>query len=313
MRTRVAASLLFLAVVLGWVVPVDAEVSATRRSGRAHTLLMDRLSITDGADPVPTLGWAAYSNAAAVGTLLNPSGEARDDGRPDVVWHPTTGSPVVVWAYNNGTDHDIAFSAWTGTQWSAIVFLTASTDDEIDPRAFIEHDGTVHVVWWVDSDEPKVMMTRRNPTTGHWLAPLRVSAVDEQARKPTVAVLGQVPRVAYELEPGTNFQAGREIVVRRWEGDVFASEQTVPAGINAEGLEPLLRVLGDTIWLEWFESATELGYARRAAGSADWGSPATVTLFGDSWIDVEDARKRVALQIWLTPPDVTDPGPTTPD
>ncbi|MCP3919290.1 MAG: hypothetical protein GY711_27440, partial [bacterium] len=91
--------------------------------------------ITEGADPIPL--WQPL-RPLPPGQILNPDGATRGDGRPDMtvrtLENPTRFWPVVVWAYNNGSEHDVAFSEWDGAQWTPVEFLTTAAGDELDPR-----------------------------------------------------------------------------------------------------------------------------------------------------------------------------------
>ncbi len=116
-----------------------AEISSSRGSNdSARTLIMGdtRVSITDGADPVLNIPWDRY-RPAFNHQVLNESGAIRPDGRPDIFFQASKQWPFVVWAYNNGPDHDIAYSEWNGHGWSPTVMLTSGPEDEVDPRVFI--------------------------------------------------------------------------------------------------------------------------------------------------------------------------------
>ena len=65
------------------------------------------------------------------------SGDLRPDGPPDVAFRPASGEPVVTWAYNNGTDHDIAIASATTAGWSQTLFLTSSVADERTAHAWL--------------------------------------------------------------------------------------------------------------------------------------------------------------------------------
>ena len=104
------------------------------------------MAIFDDPDPIGSFGWQ-QTRVIPAERILNVSGADRGDGRPDITFL-ADGKSAVTWAYWAGTDFDIAYSEWEGSAWTPVEFLTASTNDELDPRVFVESDGTVHVTWW---------------------------------------------------------------------------------------------------------------------------------------------------------------------
>ena len=94
--------------------------------------------ITDSPDPIG-LAWQLFRPAAP--RVLNAEGYERGDGPRDLTSLPD-GRPVAVWAYNTGADHDVALSAWTGSSWGQTEFVTVGLEDDLDPRLFVEADGT---------------------------------------------------------------------------------------------------------------------------------------------------------------------------
>ena len=121
-RRRFVA-LLVVTLAAGLVQTPRAEVSGSHRNdGLVDMLVMGPLGITDGVDPIPQI-WKQYRPLPPE-WVLNPSGELRGDGRPDVAFHRPSGAPVVVWAYNHGESHDIAISSWEADGWSPVELIT---------------------------------------------------------------------------------------------------------------------------------------------------------------------------------------------
>jgi len=316
--------LVVFSLLVGLILPCSttfAEVSASRGSGdSARTLIGGSIvGITDGADPVLDVPWDRI-RLAADAQVLNEGGPVRPDGRPDVVFSPSHFWPFVVWAYNNQSDHDIAYAEWTGNDWSTIGYLTAGPENEVDPRAFISKEGRIYVVWWVDAAVPYVMLTSRRPVSPDWEAPMRVTPAGEAALRPTVVAIGNVVRIAYERSANVGISSPRELVIRRLNGTgQFDIEHVVTSGATPE-LDPILHVLSGKLWLDWKHSETEFGYVVLGVVLGDsWGQAARRPWNDRSWIGVEDARR--AIQITVAeladtvspvPPDSESETPTDP-
>jgi hypothetical protein len=300
--------LLGLIVVLGcgaWQL-ARAEVSAQGSTHKAvYTLLMDHLiSITDGADPIPTVRWKPFRMETHRVNMLNPSGEIRHDGRPDVFIRPENGWPVVVWAYNNGTDHDIAFAEWRGEGWSPVRFLTSSVADEVDPRVFIDRQHNVHVVFWVDGNDPHVRMISRPgaSTIPEWDFSVRVTPPGEDARRPTVAVAGSVLWIAYESRLDHDAVTASEMVVlQRGPGDSFTRTVRLPAQ-RGDTLDPILHVHQGHLWLDWKLSDDKFVWIELRPGG--WSEPHVVPWIDRTWVGVESLRLLIRRRVMSEPPTI---------
>jgi hypothetical protein len=169
-----------------------AEVSALPQGPVVDTLILG--TITEDSDPITS--WLQY-RPASPSEVLNPGGHARGDGRPDLASKPgTLGWPLAIWAWNTGADHDIAYAEWNGGAWGPIEFLTAGIEDELDPRLFVESDGTLHAAWWLDGPVDRVFLVTK-PAGSIWGLPVEVVT---GGRRPSVAVDGGTLRVAFERD-----------------------------------------------------------------------------------------------------------------
>jgi hypothetical protein len=241
----------------------------------------------------------------ASNTALNTTGDVRNDGSPDTAYHPTTHRPYVVWAYDNGPDRDIAFSRWADDGWTAEEFLTAGTEDELDPRVFVGPGGDVHVVWWVDGPTPYVLMTSRATHLDGWSTPVRVSPSGEMARRPTVAVHQGVVRVAYERETSNEPTVSRELVVRRLDADRGFVDEHALAVPTLNRLDPVLHVESGRLWMDWKHSDSRFGSTERI--TAGWTAPALHTWSDPSWVGIESARRSIRRNL-LAGPGLSDVG-----
>ena len=287
-RMRVLALTVILA---GAAVPWRAEVSANTRfdERRPSTIMMDLVAgITDGADPIPQLRWIPYRKILPR-QILNPSGAARRDGRPDAVFHPVLGAAFVTWAYNNGTEHDIAFAHWNGLTWTTPEFVTSDTENHIDPRINLSAVGGIQIVWAVDGEDSRILFSRRRIDDGRWSDPVRVTAPREHVANPTIAAIGDSVWVAYEEVVEVDGEVRPMITVREFDPD--------SANVNAWRLptqllkfsEPILHVGRDRAWLEWRFSQDQFAWIVLRGPLA--GEPHFEPWLDRSWVGSEDVRK----------------------
>lgn len=274
---------------LCWVAastPAWGEVSTDLQSGQAcGTLIM---GIIEEPDPIGVTAWQPLRPIPSE-RILNADGFARGDGPPDVAWKPSTGWPAVVWAYEAGGGHDIAFAEWMGTAWSAAQFLVSGMEDELDPRLFIEPDGAVHVVWWAPGATDRVFVVSREAGASSWSPPLEVTAAGQPGRGPSAAVFEGVMRVSYE-RPSSQPEMVQEVVVVRREADSFTVELVAPTS-RAERLDPILHVEAGHFWLDWKQGAVELGCAEVAPSG--WSGLQSTAWSDSSWVGAEEVRRQI--------------------
>jgi len=274
-----------------------AEVAADRNRDVVSTIVVG--VIVD--DPNPIGLWFQH-RANTDSRILNPDGDPRGDGRPDLFFGPS-GRPTVAWAYNLGTDHDIAFSQWNADAWSTIEFVTASTDDERDPRIFVEPDGTLHVVWWTAGAIDRVYLQSRqwDADLALWTPPVQVSADTHSARRPSVVVHQGQLLIAYERsfatgEAGEPVPVNQEIIVatRASAGDAF-SYATVVSTTNLERLDPILHRERGQVWLDWIHDFEFFGCSERR--NASWSPLVLEPRLDDSWLGEEQVRRIIRRDV----------------
>jgi len=296
----VAVALLAAALLGAWG-QVAAEVSADHGTGRdVHTLLMDIvLGITDGADPIPA-GWTPYRLTRRE-RLLNPSGEIRNDGRPDIVYRRASGWPVVVWAYNNGPDHDIAFAEWAGTGWSDIRFLTAGYADEVDPRVFLGPDGAMYVVWAVARDDPHLMFMRRGGASSLWNTPIRLTPFGDAPARPSIAFFAGAVWLTYETTLAADTTGTRYLVVRNLplENADIRPEQHVIRTERQGDLDPIVHVGNGRLWVEWKHADDRFAWMMYRADT--WGEVIPHPWKDTTWVGIESVRKEIQLLVMRPP------------
>jgi hypothetical protein len=292
---------LTIALLLGIAGAAQAEVSGTpRNDGRVDTIIIADRGITDGVDPIPQV-WHSFRSVPNA-WILNPSGELRGDGWPDVAFRRGSGLPVAVWAYNRGQTYDIAISTWQGDGWRPIEFITNTAANEIDPRVFVRNDGTIDVVWWVDGPSPRVELTTRPSNGDLWEPVRRISDVGEPGRRPSVAFFNEALWVAYERDATESLFNTNEVAVRRNNGDgTFVLEFIAETQYDGP-VRPVLHVRNCRFWMDWRYAEDVFAYAEIPDSN---GSGESLETWNDpSWIGLESIRLIIA-GIVVQAPDTT--------
>lgn len=267
--------------------PMRAEVSAgISASGTLRYVVTSR--IVD-PDPVLRRSWQVLRLDPVV-EPLNPEGDLRGDGPPDLALHPGNGWPAFVWSGTDGTSHGIAFSEWAGSTWAPVEQLTSGPQD-LDPRVFIEVDQTIHVTWWSEGPAARVWMISRPAGSSEWSLPVAVSSEGEAGRRPSVAVSGGSLYVAYE-RPSQQPGVSQEVVVSRRNPDGSFTAEVVAETQQTEGLDAVLHVGAGRFWVDWKQAAGEMAYAKWEP-SGVWALPGTKPWSDESWIGAELVRQLI--------------------
>ncbi len=276
-----------LAVALLWACAesVRGEVSAEPGSNQVNVLV---LGIIEGPDPIPQVLWKPVRNVPPV-RFLNPSGAVRGDGRPDIAMDPVTRWPHVVWSYNTGSDHDIAYSRWTGSEWLPTEFLTASTVNEVDPRIFVD-ESKFYVVWWEPATKTGRMIKR--PRAGSWEA---VEQIGTQVLRPSVATWNGTVLVASEQDEGVG---GKVMLSTRLSTNNYTT-QCIGSAPQEGALNVVLHAEQGKLWLDWRHSDAQFAYSRSVAGV--WTPTATLPWTDTSWVKLEEVRLAIRNIVLASP------------
>ena len=241
------------------------------------------LGIIENPDPIPQAQWSGYEGDPEE----NDGG--RDDGRPDIGFDDR-GQPRVVWAFDTGTDHDIAFTEWNENGWAPDVeFLTAKTVDELDPRIFVDDAGSLFVTWWENTPQQSILYAWRDVATGQWSPPIHVT---DGGRRPSIVVWEDAVHVAYERDSA----GGQEITlaIERLEG--FFSVAPVAETSRTDPLDIVLHVRDGRMWMDWQHSNYLLAFSEFVAGR--WVAPDTRPWNDRSWIGVLSARHDIETELF---------------
>ena len=202
------------------------------------------MGIIENPDPIPQCDWIPL-DAEPDSPQTSRTGE-RDDGRPAFEFDRIKAEPFLIWAYDVGTDHDIAFNAWHKNDWDRrIEFITSSTVDDVDPRLYVDSHNYLHVTWWEDDPASRVMVASRSGNG--WGAPIHV----DSGRRPSVAMWDGALVVAYERDNA--HAAGQEIVFARSLMGTYGPfvSKVVAVTTRTERLDPIVHVRSGVLWIDW--------------------------------------------------------------
>ncbi len=257
-----------------------AEVSIELIGPTSYVVVV---GVIEDPDPIPRLIWEPVRDIPP-SLVLNASGANREDGRPDGVVDPTSGRPVVIWAWATGADHDIALAEWNGSSWANPSYLTSGVADDVDPRITAAPDGTLWAAWWAGGSTPTVSLASRAPGQSVWSVPTVAAFPGGPGRRPSPAVWQGALLVAFERTSGSTQSV---IVATRGSSQSF-SEQVVVSTTRTAPLDPVLHVAAGRLWVDWKHAPGTIAWSEFAGGS--WGPVQTVPWTDPSFFGEHDAR-----------------------
>jgi hypothetical protein len=186
----------------------------------------------------------------------------RRDGPPSLAVSPLTGATVVAWARRSAGGFDVLVSELVGGSWTGPRTVAGSGEDERDPSLVIGDDGTVHLFYWVDGPDPRVLHRQASADLTTWSPALRVSAQDEIASRPAGAFHDGILRVAYERHDLGLDRSPRSIVLSHREGDGWTGE-VLAVSPSATPLWPRPHSEDGVLWVDWDDGAGASGWVRK--------------------------------------------------
>lgn len=248
-RTLLLSSLAALLLTGAVRAEVGALVTDTKNAAAARPYI---LGIIDESDPVGAV-WTPYHNSSARYTVLNPTGWLNEDGPPSILWHPDTKTAIVAWAQKNPDGYDVVVSQHQSTGWTTPQKIAASIPYELDPYLFLDRDGRVHVVYWVEDEGTMWVEHCHAPADlSQWSDPQRVSAQGERASRPAGVYHGDLLFVAYEVE---TFAAlgGKDVVLAQWVDGAFHYEVLATPPSNGP-LWARPHSEAGRLWVDWIDT-----------------------------------------------------------
>lgn len=243
------------------------------------------LSIVENPDPIPMVHWAKLDIDPALPEARTPGDRA--DGRPDINFDRMSETPLVTWAFDTGYDYEIAFNRWLGDDWDPkIEFLSSGSEDDLDPRIFVDGHNKISLIWWQDVGPGRVQLIRHDPMRG-WTPPVQVAA----GRRPSVAMHTGDTVIAFERERADGMT---EIVVGRSGRGAPYIFEVVWTAPTAARLDPVVHSRSGWLWIDW-KDGDRINFRTHQGGS--WQAMKSVPWLDRSWIGEATTRHRVELEV----------------
>jgi len=258
--SRRAATVLAIAVLMlfPWVLRAEVGVHLQTNSGSEFRVPYIIRGLTESPDPFGG-AWHQFSGSPSR-VVLNSEGYLNDDGPPSMALNPFSDIVIVAWARNSASGFDVVVSHLSDDTWSQPQVLADHLDDALDPKLLVDpSDGTVHLVYWISEQSPRVMHRQAPADLSSWTAAVQVSDTGEPASRPHGAIHGGALRVVYEAHNGGLGEPPLEIVMATRDGSTFSTE-TVEISYYPEKNWPEIHSAAGRLWIDWVDSETEVGW-----------------------------------------------------
>jgi len=242
------------------------------------------VGIIENPDPIPQMYWnPTPGDPDFPGTRR--TGE-RDHGRLAYEFDRITREPFLTWAYDVGTDHDIALNVRHKNHWNRkIKFITSSTVDDLDPRLYVDDHNSLYATWWEDDSSSRIMLAKRS--RHGWDASIEIG----RGRRPSVAVWQGDLVVAYERDNAL----GQEIVFARSSmGGPFVPE-VIAVTTRTTRLDPIVHVRSGRMWIDWKEADNVIAFS--AYSNGEWKTPMAKAWTDRSWLGELTIRHMIELEL----------------
>jgi hypothetical protein len=243
------------------------------------------LGIIENPDPIAQCHYVALT--------ADPSDpDAREqgnrlDGRPVFEFNRATQEPLLAWAYDTGSDYDVAFNRWDGDGWDPkIQFIASSSVDELDPRLYVDRFNATFVTWWEDDGDNSIRLAKFD----RWGTVPSASTVGF-GRRPSVAVWQDDIVVSYERDRG----AYREIVFARSSNGGPFIRSVVAVTDRSERLDPIVHVRNNVMWIDWKHDHQTMAFSFFNDGG--WIPLRTYTWTDPSWVGELRVRHEIETDL----------------
>ena len=208
-----------------------------------------------------------------------------------IVLNPSTGRTESVWsAVPLGGSSEVFFSVLQGSGWSPSEQITSNSLPDQQPQVALTSQGDRKLVWWRNDTVDVVLFAEKSASGGWWSTPVQVSDGQEDARSPQVAVFGATTFAAYEGVPTSGY---RKVIVGKQDGPDPWPLTQVATSSQVSALYIQLHSDSGHLWVEWVDSAIQLGWSEYLSGS--WGTAEYETYGGAD--DIASGRGRIRSRV----------------
>ena len=195
----------------------------------------------------------------------------------------------------SGTNYDIRHVTAAGAGHPQVI-TTLSNDSHNDFGAHLaisSVNGDSWVAWWRDLTTDQVLVRKRNQATGAWASERVQSVSSEGSRRPSLAFDGSHAWIAYEAT-GTGGATILKAKVIDDDPAPFLAATVVATTAYTGTVQARIQAESGRVWLNWVDSATEVGWCRYDSGTAAWAAPAFESYASDS-VDAAEERIRSSV------------------
>jgi hypothetical protein len=225
---------------------------------------------------------------------LNENGDLNCDQVPSFSINPTTGFLEVVWSKFDGTDYEVAYSCFNGSEWSSYDVITNNSFNDFDPYLAFSDDGIIKVTWWSDEPIPQVYYKIRK-ANGLWSLKLRISDPFETSRFPSIAALNHLSFISFEAPIDSN---SKNIYVAGGTDDpdphpYLINRVFIGSSDFAPNSQPKPHVLDGHIWVDWIYDENFLCWSEKIG--KDWTLQRYEAYSGPD--DIQRARLYIKIKV----------------
>lgn len=204
-----------------------------------------------------------------------------------IATNPHSSTTEAVWGSPGGGESSpgVFFASLVNNAWSASTELGSSFHEGSLPALGHTASGDRKVVWGTAESIPRILLRSQAYAGGSWSSDVVVSDPDVGAINPSLRMVGNTAYVAYESVGSSE----RALAVSQIDPGGGVERVYVATSTAAGTAAPILHYVDSTLWLDWIDSDTEIGYCAIVDGEP--GAISYESYSGSS--DIADARGRV--------------------
>jgi len=218
--------------------------------------------ITDGDTPWGGF-WEPLSDPSERIHVLNHDGMSNEDGRPSIVLHPQTRTPIAAWPRRTEAGYEIVVSRFADSTWTDPTIVASGDGDALDAHLTVDPaSGDVHLLYRSGLTSPRVEHRKASASAMDWSIATVVSAPGETAVRPSATWHAGDLVVVYESHLGGLETPSRQIVVALQDGDTWLGQ--VLTGVEYDRPnEPQVHSDGTRVWIDWIDGPDVMRWTSR--------------------------------------------------